>query len=466
MTQIGELFAKLGFKTDTKGAKEFSSSIDNIKNNLNNLKKAFFVYEISRFVNSMINSTVQLKNFNLQTGLSIRKLQEWQYYAKINDVSNQELASSLQGIQRAQKEVLLGHGNIRPFALLGISAKEDPFVVLDQLSKKAKTMSPAMLSLFSSQMGVSQNLLNIFRSQNIEFSKLHKNLLLNEEEYQKILSLNRNIKDLIFIITQTMTKFLALFAEPLNKAVNLVRNLSLFTFSLIKGISHLAEKFIAVKIALAGIATVIGTIALATSPLTAGLIGIILLLDDIVGYFTGRYTNTFTGDFINQIKKLGKIFKDAFDPKQIFIDFLDFFKNLIDGMLKLVLGLTKKIKEIYTIENFKKGGGAINEFLFPKDKENSPHIIPFEILRNLIEIIKDIYPNIQIKEKLQSNIDNNILNKNSSLFNNVSNNISNNNTFNVYETKSPSETAQQIKNIENEKVNDYFTRLATLPNLA
>jgi len=333
--KIAELFIALKFKGDLKqldktnaGLKEAALRAMELKLEISSLVDAFV-----RLNNESLKYAVGLKNFAVQTGLSVAELEKWRYAAEKNDVTAQEFIGSITALQDAMVKITRGQGNMIPWNLLGIDPRNDPFTILEQLRAKMKDFHPSYAKSLLEEMGLGPNMMNILKAANLEFDKMRSDYILNPEEIKTLISFNREIKEMIWQLRGLRNKVFSDLSGPASafiKTFNSSVTAILKFEQALSGITRSANKIVGFKSVFAGIG--IG-LAIAFAPITTAIAGIILLLDDLNVYLEG-------GDsLIGKILKMAGPIKNAFSNmfsglKEISTNPLIIFEKLgllIDG---------------------------------------------------------------------------------------------------------------------------------------
>lgn len=385
---IGELFVKLGFKADTKELTTMKSGLNSARLGAIAMTGAVIgaVIAVNKLISASLQSAVVLKNFEIQTGISSQQLQKWSYVADQNDVSVQTLIGSIKGLQKAQANLRMGQGNMRPFALLGISPNEDPFVVLDKLKNRIKGLSPAIASSLLGQLGIGDEMLNLLRNSNLEFDKLNKKFILTAKEQENLIKLNKAYKDFIFTLRGIRDRLVAMISPEVLAFAKALKNNFEFLFEVGKWILNLIKKYKW----LGGVIAIVGAIALGIfAPWTALILGIILVIDDLWTTFKGGegvIANTLAklmgfkdinelwkslksgfNRFIDDIKKGMDFFKSIFENSFNFIKdmYEKFIKPIIDGIKgitdnKIIARIIGKEEERVPQGNINNGGNTNN----------------------------------------------------------------------------------------------------------
>jgi hypothetical protein len=231
--KIGDLFIALGFKVT--GAAEFDAAKAGLKHAAIDATKLTVAVNAANagllaLVAYGMRAAVEMKNFAVSTGLSTTELQKWQHNAEVNDVSGQELASTIKELQDVRASFALGEPkNVGAWTLLGVDPTQDPFVVLDQLRTKLKGFSDVGVARnLAERVGIGPNVFQMLRSSNDEFSKWKQQFEVTKAQQARLIALNRAWKDLLFSVKAIRTQF----ASDLAPAFQLVA----------RGVSWLARK--------------------------------------------------------------------------------------------------------------------------------------------------------------------------------------------------------------------------------
>lgn len=311
--KIADLFVKLGVVSDVRKVEQFQRALKGVRQNLIVIQATAVAsaVAIERFANGTINSAVNLQNLNNQTGLSTKKLQEWQRAAQLSDISlsADQVSQSIAGLDKRLTSIRLGQGNIAPFQLLGIDIKGDAFDVLEQLRSRIKNLNPGVATNLISQIGLNPEFINVLRTSREEFEQLSKRTLLGKNQIAAVVAagtaitrlklrlmalkdqavarlapglerianhffeyLQRNGEKIISAIT-TIARIFGRFAIAVGNAVDIVARF-------IDRITGTEQGFKALAIA--------GALLVASfSPVIAILLGVIAILDDIAVWKRG-----------------------------------------------------------------------------------------------------------------------------------------------------------------------------------
>ena len=287
---IGEFFVTLGFNADTVKVKDFVQSLGEIP-----LTAAADIaalagvdYELVKITQNAMAAAVGFQMFSAETGLSWKELQTWQIVAEQANVSADTVASSVNALERQLAEIRLGRGNIAPFQLLGISANQNAFGVLNQLRERIKGLNPAMATNLVSQMGLDPSMIHLLQLSNTEFARLSKT----------VSGMTGDQEGSFLRAKQSLVQF-GLVAKYVGFEV---------VGHLIDGLYMLGGIVQKLQLWMPGLAIAAGALAVAFAPWTAAIVGLLLVLDDLAVYFKGG--DSVIGMAINGIKKLGDELKN------------------------------------------------------------------------------------------------------------------------------------------------------------
>ncbi|MCK5611972.1 hypothetical protein KAR91_59430 [Candidatus Pacearchaeota archaeon] len=446
--KIGELFVALGFQVDQKKIDNYNVGLSTTRLKALSVAAAISAATLAvvKFSDASVRYAVTLKNFAIQTGLSIDALERWRFVAEQNDVSGEELINTIKGIQRAQAEIKLGAGNIRPWQLLGINPNDNPFTILEKIRGSIKNLDPALAASVLGQLGIGQNFLNILKASNLEFDKLNEKFLLTKQERQDLIALNRVFKDVIFSLRGLRNRLFSINAGPLTKVAKAVKNVASFIIDATIKIRELAERF-----SFLGKVLSVGAAAIAAYffPITAGVIAVIAIIDDLYIFLQdgesiiGDFVSLFNfGPFLAELEKIKPKLKSLVDfivsdvgpvLKEVFLVVFDLITVSIQGFVTALTGALSLLNKVVDI------GKNIGEFFSSDEtfKKKSS---------NILDIIKSGPSGIDTTSSI-------INNKNAQSSNKVTNNIN----VNVNGATSPTQTANAvIDSLQSQLNNAYF----------
>jgi hypothetical protein len=250
-------------------------------------------------------TAAELRRFEMNTGLSAQKLQEWQQQAALSGVSADEMADSLTGLQKAVTEIKLGAGNISPFAMLGVDPHSDPFAILTQLQTKLKSFNPALGTTLATQMGLSDNVIAFLREmQGIEPSD--KGLILTKDEISRLKEFNIYFNRIWDNIKRTAQKVGGLLSPIAHEVLWVADRFRKAFMTVAEFIMGLVPKLGPFKIAIISVGI---ALAAAMFPATAAIAGVLLALEDLATFSRGG--NSAIGAVIGWFQDWRRILQDV-----------------------------------------------------------------------------------------------------------------------------------------------------------
>ncbi len=255
---IGDFFVTLGFNADTTKVKDFAKAIG----------------DLPLDVAAGIAALAGLEQAN---------------------VSAEAVAGSVSALERNMAEIRLGRGNIAPFQMLGIGINQNAFGVLSQLRERIKGLDRPTATNLISQMGINPEMINVLSMTNEQFEQLSKTVSgMTGEQEGSFLRAKQELVQFGQVARYVGFDVIAHVVDVIDL--------------LIKGFRTLKIDLVSVGIVLAGV-------AIAFAPITAAVIGLMLVLDDFAVYFQGG--NSVIGVAIDGIKKFGQSLAGAFSAPGI-----------------------------------------------------------------------------------------------------------------------------------------------------
>ena len=260
----------LGFAS--KGMKDLVSTSLEAK-----VAVAGVIYGLERLTGWASQAGMDLTKFSTVTGLSAQELQKWQYMANKYDVTAEEMSTTIRNLQNELVNIATGASSGEGFGRLGIdiTKAKDAFDVFQQLTEKAKTGNPAIMSNLMKSAGISDNMFQMMRMVNFERDKMSKNFGISDKEIDQLTRVNKQWKDFWY----TLRSFgLHAVAKEGSLAV---KELSESFKYLLRGIDYvtkLEKQFHGLKFAIGAIGVVL---ALAFAPMATIISGIILLMAEL-----------------------------------------------------------------------------------------------------------------------------------------------------------------------------------------
>jgi len=323
---IASLFARIGIDYEEKKMDNLLEQIKSVKIGLGiaAISVGAFIAGLKKITDDSFQSSLNLKKFSLETGANVEELQRWSAVADEVSGSGAAVAESIKAIVANQENIKLGKGNISGYAMLGINPNQDPFQILEQLRTKTRGLSQGMKKNIMEQMGVSKDLLGTLELTNAEFDAMKAKAFIlpsgtvamiekarestkqlgNAVDYMKglivaglspnIIKLNDKIMQWIRNNKEGLVKTIQAVFPWITKFVTAIIHTASMINTIIKGT-------IGWKVAIIALTAVWAILnrTMLFSPIgaiTAGIVLLIAVLDDMWTYFNDPTTESFFGN--------------------------------------------------------------------------------------------------------------------------------------------------------------------------
>lgn len=340
---VAELFARIGVKADTAKVEEFSKSMRGAKSVAIGVAAtvAAVAAGIVKIVDSATNAAVSLKQFAAESGASTQQLQQWQSVAQQTNTSMDAITESVKALADNRQKIKLGQGNISAYQLLGINPDQDPFQVLEQLKAKTEGLAPAMKKTVLQQMGVSAQLIQVLNLTNAQFDRMKANaFIIPDSAIQSVAAAKASMDNLgsavkwfnallaeklapwIEKVTRKIIEWIKQNKDGLIQGIQRLFNILTRVFEVLMNVvsmtSNMIQNTIGWKNAIIGLIGILAIMnaSLLASPLTwfiAGILALILLMDDFYHYQKGDRKHTLFGDFFKAFPQMKGIVLGVFD---------------------------------------------------------------------------------------------------------------------------------------------------------
>ena len=364
--KIADLFVQLGVKTDTKELTAFNQVLKETVGNLDKLKKeigdgltkkvkedgnkkkhgviATFLGKLPRLVKSspvvagllyilrvishlvsglgkLVLGLTQVSYETLKLarnfGVSTSAMQRFGYEAVASGVKLNDFQSAVARLKQNSADILLGRGDISPYALLGINPHEDPEKVLMHLQQRLKELPESIGTAFASDLGLSPDMINFVRK--ADFSKVANRPQLSRSELKALDDLRGKLLETMNLFSLVGQKILVVFTPLFNTILKPLTNM-LTRWS--KSLQEIHDTIMTVFVAIGGIMSII-------NPIFAVVTAIGLVLDDLV---------------INKGKGLIRLFYEL--ARFVKLAFLYPFTDFFDFIVKGVNWIVDKVKSL------------------------------------------------------------------------------------------------------------------------
>lgn len=375
--KIADLFVQLGVKTDTKELTAFNQVLKETVGNLDKLKKeigdgltkkvredgnekkqGIFVFlknlpkliksspiiasliyiarAISQVTLRLAKLVLNLTQVSYETlklarnfGVSTSAMQRFGYEAVASGVKLNDFQSAVARLKQNSADILLGRGDISPYALLGINPHEDPEKVLMHLQQRLKELPESIGTAFASDLGLSPDMINFVRK--ADFSKVANRPQLSRAELKNLDDLRGTLLETMNLLSLVGQKILTTLSplintifSPINKfleswVVNLkeLRSIILQVMGIAIGVSGIFNP------ALAGVLSIMTAIGLIVEDLVVHKGEGLKLWAENIGIMAKRFFDSvleFIDTIIQKIKSIPSTIGGGIGK---FFDFID-----------------------------------------------------------------------------------------------------------------------------------------------
>jgi len=316
--KIAEIFARVRLKADVNKVNNYAKAILQLSMNM------------KKMIDSSLDAASSLKQFEAETGLSTKSLQQWQAVAEQTNVSAKAVAESMKNVSLNQEKMKLGMGTHKGYQLLFLDHRNDPFVFLKNLRKAMQGLSQPMKKLALETLGISSELMRVLDMSEKQFQEMADSALIMPSHMIDALDSTRSslvtvvqafkyLKAMLAVelapaIKQLAKHFVAFVKKDGAKLVRFLLDLVKIVVLFIQALGTWSGMFyrlirdtVGFKVALTALLAIIVALnaAFLFSPIGLFLmsaLALFLVLDDIYGYTQGK--NSVFGDVLKEMPKL------------------------------------------------------------------------------------------------------------------------------------------------------------------
>lgn len=198
--KIGELFLDLFVKADTVKLKDFIHDLGDLKMSslLNTLGLGELYNALNHIMHAADDTATNVNLYSKETGLSINKTQQFARYAEQMGANADDASASLKNLWQNIYKVKIGEGNVRPFALTGISPYEDFWTILDKIHKIMidPKMDDNMKLMIANEFGLSDAMMVALKQSDAVWESQKKILVPQQEQINQMLEYHKNLKQI------------------------------------------------------------------------------------------------------------------------------------------------------------------------------------------------------------------------------------------------------------------------------
>ncbi|MGS3576340.1 phage tail tape measure protein [Citrobacter freundii] len=380
MAIVNELITKFGFIGNLAPQETFNANLKASIGLLAGMGAAIqgSAGAMAAWFTSIIDGLDPLVQFHRETGLSVEGLQELGRVAELNGSSMEAVTSSIgEMTMRIGEFISTGEGEMADIGKrLGLQFKDASGNVKDatqtfiELSDKMRSMSQAEKFSVLDKMGIDRSMVQMLSLSREELDKSLKQArdwgVVTTEQADAAAEFNNSLKDLRMGYSSVSTQLALSFLPMLKEVIDGMREWLHTNSDLIKnGLHHLGEiifsvagmirrlfpliglataGFVIWKIAAIGLRTVLSTIFSPVLLITAAIVGILLVIDDLVVAMQGG--QSVIADFFKDYWGIDIVpgLLAIKDTVMVVVDYIvDVFKQGIENIKLLFSALSKLV---------------------------------------------------------------------------------------------------------------------------
>lgn len=219
--KLGELFVDLGVNSGSalNSLTTFSIKFNSLAMMAEKVGDIF-----DNTFGKVANFGQQLAKANRATGISVEWFQKMKWSAEQTGTSLETVISAVKGLQKANADILLGQGNIKPYQRLNIdmSYLRNPTQLMDEIMSKLMRYNHAFQQTLLSELGISEDILDLYKQKTIN---IHDSLGLTQQEVEELDDLKKEWVALRQTFSGMSSKFFAGLADEAKTAIKWIREL-------------------------------------------------------------------------------------------------------------------------------------------------------------------------------------------------------------------------------------------------
>ena len=377
MAAVSEIITKFSFQGSTKPLKDYNNSLGESIKLLGAMGAAFgaATFAVAKWASGVSQSLQPLFDLSEQTGVAVASLQELSFAAEQSGSSSQALESSISGLSAKIGEA--AQKGSEEFSRLGISVRDangnvkDADAILGEVGNSFKRLGLSMSEQqgYAEALGIDPSLISMLSQTSAETDKLKQRardlgITLSPEDKKGLKEYNESISEMDSAMSGLKNQiavaivpeleglaegFSDLLAKNNEWIVDGVEATVEFVVDLVDALKRLAPFILATGAAFAiatigtsGFAAALGFVLSPAVLITAGILAIALVLDDLIVAFRG-------GDSV-----IANFFEEFFgwDIQPLLKDIVAVFKEVVGGILggaKIIFDALKPIAPLIAV---------------------------------------------------------------------------------------------------------------------
>lgn len=176
------------------------------------------IKKVASLTISLSQTSYEVLRLSRNFGVSTDSLQRFGNLAVAQGVKLGDFQSAISNLRKMSADIMLGRGDISPFAILGINPHQDPEKILIQLQQRLKQLPEAVGTAFASDLGLSPDMINFIRR--TDFGRLARQPKLSGGELRSLEDMRGNLLEFYNLISIMAQKVLADFKPVIDEIIN------------------------------------------------------------------------------------------------------------------------------------------------------------------------------------------------------------------------------------------------------
>jgi hypothetical protein len=257
------------------------------------------------FTKKAADAAIQIDKIASSSGLSPETVQRLSEMAKTTGGDINDITSALRHLQTEATNIALGRGgNIGVFQYLGVDPQGDPMKVLDQLMRKLNSMPVALRNTMAAELGFTDDLMYMWRNMG-NVAPARPETLLTDKELKRLKDFGFYFNKIWEQSKRVLEKFGAVLTPIATSILRMFDSLGT-SFSIV--MNKMGPFFDMLKKHAPALIIIAGALLVAFAPLTASLIVLAAVFEDLMGFMAGK--DSLFGRMIDYLTDANGMLKD------------------------------------------------------------------------------------------------------------------------------------------------------------
>lgn len=255
----------------------------------------YFTHKTSEIV-------IEFDKLSSSTGISADTLQRVSAMAAESGASIDDLGSAVERLQKSSIDIMLGKGDISPYAFLGLDPHQDPLKLIERMQAKLKSMPVALGTKAAEDLGFSKELIYFLRNAD-QIKPPPKETLITEDEMKRLKEFNFYFNRIFDQARRVLSKFGATIQPFVSSLLYAFDRMTSMVGGFLNFISPFQRGIEIALILLSGAALAVSAILFPFMQWFLILSAALLVIEDIYSYFKGD--KSIFGAMVYYLKEAG-----------------------------------------------------------------------------------------------------------------------------------------------------------------